>query len=70
VAGADVFGGHVEIVHADHADDGGLLNDGNNFVAESGDDIFDGLRSDNFKEDGGIFKTEGKAGFGLAFVDG
>lgn len=68
MAGTDVFGGHVEVVHADHADDGGFLNDSDNFVAEGGNDVFDGLRSDDFEENRGVFETEGEAGFGLTFV--
>ena len=54
LAGADVFRGHVEIVEANHADDGGFLDDGGDFVAEGGDDVFDGLRGDDFAENGEV----------------
>lgn len=70
MAGADVFGGHVEVVHANHADDGGFLDDGDDFVAEGGDDVFDGLGSDNFAENGEVREAKSETSFGLALVDG
>ena len=54
LAGADVFGGHIEVVETDHTDDGGFLDDGSDFVAESRNDVFDGLWGDNFAEDGEV----------------
>lgn len=69
MAGADVFGGHVEVVHANHANNGGFLDDGDDFVAKGGDDVFDGLGSDDFEENGGVFEAEREAGFFLSFID-
>ena len=66
----NIFGGHIKIVHTDHADDSGFFDDGDDFVAEGRNDVFDGLGCNNAGENSGIFKTESEAGFALAFVDG
>ena len=34
VAGANVFGGHGEIVHANHTNDAGFLDEGDELVAD------------------------------------
>ena len=70
VATANVFCGHVKIVHTDHANDGGFLNDSDDLIAECWNNIFDGLWCNDFEKDGGVFQTESEAGFGLTFVYG
>ena len=54
LARTNVFRGHIEVVETDHTDDGGFLDDGSDFVAESRNDVFDGLWGDNFTEDGEV----------------
>ena len=47
-AGTNVFGGHSEVKHANHTNNGGFLDEGDNFVADGRNAVFDGLRSNDF----------------------
>ena len=55
MTGANIFGSHVEIIHTDHANDSGFLDNCDYFITKRRDDIFNGLRRDDFKENSGTF---------------
>ena len=59
-----------DVLHADDVDDGGLFQEGDEFIAQGGKDVFDGLGNDDEPHGLDIGKSQAPACFGLSSVNG